>query len=228
MAIADVSATMYLQGITAEYPVDEAQRLWLNGVAFGDNVPAEQYQDGSNFTSVDDEFEQVLRNVKYLSATTAEVDLLVNATYGQAIYGTDIYGLIAAATFGESLYGEQSYGGNLVREGAAQTVILPIPRQYCQLHIRVTSSLPISITSPKFYAYDGIDDVNLFRGIHFQAAEGEVSTTWVAANGLSQALVLQDHPSPDGTHDFYVALSASPDDTGDRQGKIKFIFTYAQ
>ena len=209
MAVADVSASIFLQGASSDLEVDEAQRLWLNGVLFGDNVPAERYQDSSNLTTVDDLDAQSVRNVKYVSGTTAEVDEIIPSSYGKAIWGADVY------------------GGDIIHEGVFQTVTLPIPATYCQLRLHVHSTLAVSIFSAKFYAYDGINDANPYRGIEFRAAEGDVSTQWVEASGSSQALPLASHPLAT-EHDWYVAVSASPNSTGDKQGKIKFVFTYSQ
>jgi hypothetical protein len=210
MALADVTATFNVQGITGDLEVDDLQRLWLNGVVFGDNVPSSSFQDSTNFTDDSDELQAIVRNVKFLTGSTAEVDVVIPTTYGSA-----------------SIYGVDVYGGSQAMEGLTQQISLPVPHDYCQLRVHLDSTLPIHITSARFYAYDGIDDATPYRGLTFYAAEGDISTSWIAANGSSQALICQNQALA-STHDFYIALSASPTDTGDKQGKFKFVFTYSQ
>jgi hypothetical protein len=210
MARARVSASLRLQGLTSDLPVDSAQRFWLNGIAFGDNVPVSLPQDSNWLTEQDDTSPVLVRNTKRLSNTTAEIDLIQQTIYGSA-----------------SIYGEDVYGGSEAVVGSAQTVTLPLDPETCQFHIVVTSDLPIAITAAKFYAYDGIVDTNPYRDISFYAAEGGVSSSWIAANGSNQALTCGTRSS--GIHhEYFVACSATPTQTGEKQGKIKFLYTYSQ
>jgi hypothetical protein len=96
----------------------------------------------------------------------------------------------------------------------------------CQFHINLTSDQPVAINGARFYAYDGITDTSPYKGITFYAAEAGQTNSWVAANGSSQALVCSTQASS-VSHDWFIAVSASPTAQGDHQGKIKFIYTYA-
>jgi hypothetical protein len=208
MAYADVSDTLSVQGITSETIVDGVQRLWLNGISFGSEVDIGSYQDSSNLTTENDDHPLLLRNVKYVAPDQAQIETLQPSSYGPSYYGLDTYAGTRAT-------------------GAGPTITLPIPTNVCQLHFKIDSDLPITITGARFYAYDGIDDVNLFPKIQFHAAEGGTNGLWTTANGSSQSLLLSQQASAT-THDYFIALSASPTATGDKQGKIKFVYTYTQ
>lgn len=207
MAIPDVTATLSVQGVSSETDILDAERFWINGILFGDNIAVGTYNDSSNLTDSADDDPVVLRNVKWINANQAEVDTVNLSSYGPAKYGLD------------------TFGGTL---DVSHPVIvnLPLPTDVCQFHINVTSDVPVSVTSAKFYAYDGINDTTPFRGITFYAVEGGTTPTWVAANGQTQALVCSNQSSA-LSHDWFVAVTASPTMTGDLQGKIKFVYTYS-
>jgi hypothetical protein len=87
----------------------------------------------------------------------------------------------------------------------------------------------VAVSGAKFYGYDGTTVANLWdlgTGGHFYAGEAQVSTAWVAANGLDNALSLADQPSAT-SHDYYVFFSASPGTIGAKRGKIRLTLTYA-
>jgi hypothetical protein len=205
MAVANVDSSLLVQTQDGSFTKSVDQRLWLNGIQFGDHVPVSLFQDSSFLTEVDDSNPIEAHNVKRVDATHAVVDIY--PAYGSAIYGADVYG--APDTHSPT------------------TIVLPIETERCQLHVQITSDLPIAIQVARFYAYDGIIDTNPYRGIQFYAAEGGVSSQWFAANGSTQALSCATHPLA-LQHDYYLALSATPTDTGEKQGKIKFVYTYAQ
>jgi len=206
MSVAHVSTLLNVQTQEGhEVTVDDLERLWLNGLQFGDNVPVGLYQHSAFVTEQDDSDPIEAHNVEYVDNTHAKVDVF--PWYGRAIYGGDFYG--APDTHSPT------------------TVALPLLVELCQLHVLITSDIPIQITSAKFYAYDGITDTTPYRGIDFKAVEGGVSTSWTSANGSSQALVCQNHSSA-LSHEYFIGVSASPTSTGDKQGKLKFLFTYSQ
>jgi hypothetical protein len=207
MAIPVVTGTVKVQGISTEVDVTDTQRFWLNGILFGNAVAEGAYNDSSNLTESDDSNPITLRNVKWAGATQAQVDTILPSSYGPGLYGDDQYG------------GTRDVSNPVV-------VNLPLPITVCQLHFHIDSDTPVAITSANFYAYDGINDPTPYRGITFYAAEGGHTTSWVAANGSSQALVCTNQSSA-LTHDWFVAISASPTSLGDHQGKIKFVYTYA-
>jgi hypothetical protein len=207
MAIPVVTGTLSVQGISTEVDVTDTQRLWLNGILFGDSVAEGAYNDSSNLTDSDDSNPVVLRNVKWYGVSQAQVDTILPSAYGPALYGDD------------------QYGGT--RDASNPIVVgLPLSNTVCQLHFHLASDIPIAISAAHFYAYDGINDTSPYKGITFYAAEAGQTTSWVAANGSSQALSCLTHPAS-LTHDWFIAISATPTTTGDHQGKIKFVYTYA-
>lgn len=64
-----------------------------------------------------------------------------------------------------------------------------------------------------FWSYDGTTDTVVPTGVNFYAAEANVTSNWVAAMGATH-LDLGDNATPAATHDFFLALSASPSSTG--------------
>jgi hypothetical protein len=208
MAHPVVTATLSVQGISTEVDVTDAtQRFWLNGILFGNPVAQGAYNDSSHLTDSDDSNDVVIRNVKWFGTSQAEVDTILLSAYGSA------------------LYGEDQFGGT--RANSNPVVIgLPLSQTVCQLHFHLASDIPIAISAAHFYAYDGISDTSPYKGITFYAAEAGQTTSWVAANGSSQALACSTQASST-MHDWFIAVSATPTTQGDHQGKIKFVYTYA-
>jgi hypothetical protein len=82
----------------------------------------------------------------------------------------------------------------------------------CTLEINFSDAASVTTESAIFYAYDGSTTTSAPTGITFVAAEGG-DTNWTAAEGSGSALALADQ-SAATSHNFYVAVSASPDSVG--------------
>jgi len=109
-------------------------------------------------------------------------------------------------------------------DGNASTQ-LPIPTNSCGLLFTFSNPASVATTGAQVYAYDGVEDINGIDSLNFMAAEGGVSTQWVSANGLNNALHLQDH-DPSSEHHFYVATSLSPLTSGLKSGKLKIVLSF--
>ena len=84
----------------------------------------------------------------------------------------------------------------------------------------------VAITNHILYADDGTTTTNGPTGVTFVAAEvGD--TNWTAAEGSGAALTITDE-SAGTSHDFYIALSASPDSVGEKTAfRIRDELTYS-
>lgn len=94
----------------------------------------------------------------------------------------------------------------------------------CPLLFNFADAASVATSAGKFYAFDGTTDATAMVGVTFQAIE-QSNTTWVAANGLGSAVSLANQGAST-SHNFYIALSASPTSTGAKTGKIKMTLTY--
>ena len=115
-------------------------------------------------------------------------------------------------------------GTHVSIDGAGSTT-LPISTSNCGLMFTFSDTSSIATSSTNFYAYDGDTDINPMLGVYFQAAEGGQSTEWINANGLGNALTLQNQSSST-SHNFFVATSVSPTSNGSKAGAIKINLTY--
>lgn len=95
---------------------------------------------------------------------------------------------------------------------------LPISEGDCALKINFSHDSDVEIENAEFYAYDGSDTANGPSDVTFYAAEGDVSDDWVNAEGSGDALSLEDKTSASDSHDFYIAVTASPDSVGTKSG----------
>lgn len=102
---------------------------------------------------------------------------------------------------------------------------LPIATGSCGLLFNFSDPSSVQTSGAKVYVYDGVEDINAMEDITFYAAEGGQSTSWVNANGLNSALVLQDQVAST-SHNFYIATSLSPQTSGLKSGKLKIVLSY--
>lgn len=80
------------------------------------------------------------------------------------------------------------------------------------LKINFSDAASVAITNAIFYAYDGVTTTAVPTGVTFVAAEvGD--TNWTAAEGSGAALTLTDQAAAT-SHDYYIAMSVSPDSVG--------------
>ncbi len=94
------------------------------------------------------------------------------------------------------------------------------------LKITVTESVNITVTDIKMYAYDGTTTTNAPSGMNVYLAE-QGDSSWTQAHGSGNALTLDDHSTAATSHDFYVAISASPTSVGVKSAnKLRLEFVY--
>jgi len=94
------------------------------------------------------------------------------------------------------------------------------------LKITVTESVNITVTDIKMYAYDGTTTTNAPSGMNVYLAE-QGDSSWTQAHGSGNALTLDDRSTAATSHDFYVAISASPTSVGVKSAnKLRLEFVY--
>lgn len=103
---------------------------------------------------------------------------------------------------------------------------LPIPLSQCALRYTFTHDVPVTITAGQFWVYNGIDDLVPPTTFDIRAAEGGVSTSWVQVVGKNTPLNLAPRLTLAATHNFYIALSMSPTNPGEKTAKFKVVLTW--
>jgi hypothetical protein len=94
-----------------------------------------------------------------------------------------------------------------------------------------TESQAVAVSGVKFFLYDGINDAAPLPDVSvkaYEAVDVGGASSWSDANGSGDSLSLANQNAVNGvyTHDFYVAMSASPLATGVKSGKFKITLTY--
>lgn len=94
------------------------------------------------------------------------------------------------------------------------------------LKINFSDAASVITEDAIFYAYDGTTTTAVPTGVTFHAAEvGD--TNWTNAEGSAAALALDDQAT-NTSHDFFVAVSASPESVGEKTAfAIRFEVTYS-
>ena len=82
----------------------------------------------------------------------------------------------------------------------------------CALKINFSDAASVAITGAIFYAYDGVTTTDVPTGVTFQAAE-QGAANWVNAEGSAAAVTLADSAAAT-SHDYFIAVSASPESVG--------------
>lgn len=96
----------------------------------------------------------------------------------------------------------------------------------CTLKINFAHASAVAVTSHILYAYDGTTTTAVPTGVTFQAAE-QGDAAWTNAEGSAAALTITDSGSAT-SHDFYVAVSASPESVGEKTAfAIRSELTYS-
>lgn len=82
------------------------------------------------------------------------------------------------------------------------------------LLINFSDASSVTTTSHIFYAYDGSTTTAVPTGVTFQAAE-QGDAAWTNAEGSAAALTVTDDTAAT-SHDYYIAVSASPESVGEK------------
>jgi hypothetical protein len=93
------------------------------------------------------------------------------------------------------------------------------------LKINFSDAESVATTDAVFYAYDGTTPATAPVNVSIVGAEvGD--TNWTTIEGSGSALSLEDS-SAATSHDFYIAVSASPDTAGLKTGALRIELTYS-
>lgn len=115
--------------------------------------------------------------------------------------------------------------GNTPNNNNYTDASLPIADGDCALNINFSHTSSVETEDTSFYAYDGTTKTDAPDNTTVYAAEGG-DGTWTNAEGSGSALSLDDHGTPATSHDFYIAISASPDTVGSKTLAYDFKLTY--
>jgi len=153
-------------------------------------------------------------------------------SYSDTTFVTDGNGATHGAQINNVKYVHPSSG-----EVAGNTVLAlqNIPNYQSTINIRVTNDTAIRVESAKLYIYDRVSTNNPASGVTCKVAEvihlgedqevtGSGDTTWYTPTGSSVTVTLSDSPGMSGLwagngagsthedtrHDWFVAISASP------------------
>ena len=110
--------------------------------------------------------------------------------------------------------------------GGASANLSTLTTANSPLKITVSESTNITVTDIKMYAYDGTTTTNAPSGMNVYLAE-QGDSSWTQAHGSGNALTLNNHSTAATSHDFYVAISASPTSVGVKSAnKLRLEFVY--
>lgn len=94
------------------------------------------------------------------------------------------------------------------------------------LNINFSDAAAVSITDAIFYTYDGSTPATAVPDLDVRAAEvGD--TNFTEAEGSGSALELTDQTSPATSHNYYIAVSVSPQTGGLKSGAGRIELTYS-
>lgn len=96
----------------------------------------------------------------------------------------------------------------------------------CTLKLTISETSNITVTDISMYAYDGTTTTTAPVGMDVYLAESG-DAAWTNADGSASALSISDSSTPATSHDFYIAVSASPSSVGVKSAnKLRVQFTY--
>jgi hypothetical protein len=94
------------------------------------------------------------------------------------------------------------------------------------LKITFADEASVTTTSCIFYAYDGSTTTAVPTGVTFYAAE-QGDANWTNAEGSGAALTIADDTAST-SHDYYIAVSASPESVGEKTAfALRIELTYS-
>lgn len=98
--------------------------------------------------------------------------------------------------------------------GGASKALNTITTAECALKINFAHSPAVAVQDHIFYAYNGTTTTVGPTGVTFRAAE-QGNTSWSTPAGSGAALALGNRAAAT-SHDYYIAISASPDSVGEK------------
>lgn len=107
------------------------------------------------------------------------------------------------------------------------SVSLPIITSSCPLLISFFSFEKVVTSLGKIFSYNGVSDTIPMTGANIYLAEGGVSTSWVQAHGVANALTLADQNVASEEHNFYIAISTEGNGASSlASGALKVTISY--
>lgn len=95
----------------------------------------------------------------------------------------------------------------------------------CALKINFSDASSVTTTSNTFWADDGATSTAVPTNVTFQALE-QGDAAWTNAEGSAAALTINDDTAAT-SHDYYIAVSASPEAVGDLEAfRLQIQLTY--
>jgi len=159
---------------------------------------------------------------------------------------TDSTGTAEGPELNNTKYASSS--GVFIGTSGNANLLLELPNYLSTLNLRFTNGSAVKTQNVKAYGYDRVSKNNDPSGVTLQAAEvihpntvqdlsGSGDASWTSIAGSGSVLSLVSSPgisglSPNGTnttdvrHDWFVALSASPDSVGAKEFALWFELEY--
>lgn len=168
------------------------------------------------------------------------------ATFGQSVAVGEYQGTTYITNSAGTANGPQcdnvkylNIGSGIVGSSSSGIPLTSIPNYQATLNPRFTHTSPVNVQNATWTFYDRNSTNNNPSGVTVKAAEiihpntsqadigGSGDTTWISPVGSSLVMDLVDSPglsglSPNGvgtvdmTHDWYIAISVSPDSIGSK------------
>lgn len=132
-------------------------------------------------------------------------------------------------------------GSGIIGQTGSGVALDHIPNYQSTLNLRFTNDVPVQTQNAKLYIYDRVSINNPASGVTTKVAEiihpsisqlvtGSGDTTWLTPAGTGVIVSMAPSPGPSGLyagngsnstwkdtqHDWYVAISASPDTIGSK------------
>lgn len=126
----------------------------------------------------------------------------------------------------------------IIGQSGSSVLLTQIPNYLATLNVRFTHSTQVKVTNTEFRIFDRSNINNPASGVTCRVAEiihpdtvqtnnGSGDTTWITAGGSGTTVPLVGSPGPSGTsisgvntistqHDWFVAISVSPDSVGSK------------
>jgi hypothetical protein len=126
----------------------------------------------------------------------------------------------------------------IIGQSGSSVLLTQIPNYLATLNVRFTHGSQVKVTNTEFRIFDRSNINNPASGVTCRVAEiihpdtvqnnnGSGDTTWISAGGSGVTVPLVGSPGPSGTsisgvntidtqHDWFVAISVSPDSVGSK------------
>lgn len=121
--------------------------------------------------------------------------------------------------------GSDKSSGNSPNNNDYDTASLPLADGDCALKINFTHTESVAVENAVFYVYDGADTTAAPPDTTVYACEGG-DDTWTNAEGSGSSLGLADHTTAATSHDYFIGITVSPDNVGQKAPEYRMELTY--